>query len=70
MHHIQSWWNYRHLPNILFVHYNDLKENLTGEIRRIADFLAIPWRMNGCRRSHRRSVWRPCASGRNGWIRA
>ncbi|MEZ4682868.1 MAG: sulfotransferase domain-containing protein [Caldilineaceae bacterium] len=42
LHHSQTWWNYRHLPNILFVHYSDLKRDLTGEIRRIADFLAIP----------------------------
>lgn len=41
MHNIQSWWNYRHLPNILFVHYSDLKSDLTGEIRRLADFLSI-----------------------------
>jgi aryl sulfotransferase len=41
LHHTQSWWNYRHLPNILFVHYSDLKTDLAGEIRRIADFLAI-----------------------------
>jgi aryl sulfotransferase len=40
--HTQSWWPYRHLPNILFVHYNDLKSDLAGEIRRIADFLEIP----------------------------
>jgi aryl sulfotransferase len=42
LHHIQTWWNYRHLPNLLFVHYSDLKADLAGEIRRIADFLAIP----------------------------
>ncbi len=42
LHHTQSWWAYRHLPNILFVHYNDLKADLAGEINRIADFLAIP----------------------------
>jgi len=41
LHHTQSWWPYRHLPNIHFVHYNDLKANLAGEIRRIADFLEI-----------------------------
>ncbi|MEZ4869351.1 MAG: sulfotransferase domain-containing protein [Caldilineaceae bacterium] len=41
LHHTQSWWNYRHLPNILFVHYNDLKADLAGEIRQIADFLGI-----------------------------
>lgn len=30
------------MPNLLFVHYADLKHNLAGEIRRIADFLTIP----------------------------
>ncbi len=38
---VQTWWNYRHLPNILFVHYNDLLSNLPAEIRRIADYLNI-----------------------------
>lgn len=42
LHHTQSWWNYRRLPNILFVHYHDLKSDLASEIGRIADFLAIP----------------------------
>jgi aryl sulfotransferase len=41
MRHVQTWWNYRHLPNILFVHYNDLLKDLPGEIRRIADYLGI-----------------------------
>jgi aryl sulfotransferase len=39
--HTQSWWNYRHLDNLLFVHYGDLLTDLTGEIERIADFLDI-----------------------------
>ncbi|MFB2921270.1 sulfotransferase domain-containing protein [Aerosakkonema funiforme] len=38
---VQSWWNYRHLPNILFVHFANLKKDLAGEIRRIATFLDI-----------------------------
>jgi aryl sulfotransferase len=42
LHHSQSWWNFRHLPNLLFVHYNDLKRDLAEEIRRIANFLTIP----------------------------
>lgn len=42
LHHTASWWEFRHLENILFVHYNDLKDNLMGEIRRIASFLHIP----------------------------
>lgn len=41
MHHIQTWWNYRHLPNILFVHFNDLLTNLEAEIRRVTHFLAV-----------------------------
>lgn len=41
LHHTQSWWAYRHLPNILFVHYNDLKTDLAGEFQRIANFLDI-----------------------------
>jgi len=42
MHHTQAWWNYRHLPNILLVHYNDLLTKLPDELQRIAGFLEIP----------------------------
>jgi aryl sulfotransferase len=42
MHHNQSWWGYRHLPNILFIHYSDLLADLTGEVTRIASYLNIP----------------------------
>jgi aryl sulfotransferase len=41
LHHAQSWWDFRHLPNILFVHYKDLLADLEGEIRRIAGYLNI-----------------------------
>jgi aryl sulfotransferase len=41
LHHSQAWWEYRHLENILFVHFNDLRSDLKSEIRRIADFLDI-----------------------------
>jgi aryl sulfotransferase len=41
LHHVQSWWNFRRLPNILFVHYADLLANFRGEVQRIADFLEI-----------------------------
>ena len=37
----ETFWRERHRPNLLFVHYNDLKEDLAGEMRRIADFLNI-----------------------------
>lgn len=37
----QIWWEARLRPNVLFVHYNDLKTDLRGEMERIADFLEI-----------------------------
>jgi len=37
----QSWWTARHHSNVLLVHYNDLKSDLSGEMQRIADFLGI-----------------------------
>lgn len=40
-HHVQSWWEFRHLPNILLVHYNDLLADLNGGIKRISEFLDI-----------------------------
>jgi aryl sulfotransferase len=38
-HHVASFWAERHRPNLLLVHYNDLKADLAGEMRRIAAFL-------------------------------
>jgi len=31
----QQWWEYRRLDNILFVHVTDMKQDLTGDIRRV-----------------------------------
>lgn len=39
--HVRSWWGIRQLPNVMLVHFNDLKADLEGSIRRIAAFLAI-----------------------------
>ena len=36
-----TYWQERQRPNLLFVHYNDLKDDLAGEMVRIADFLEI-----------------------------
>jgi aryl sulfotransferase len=41
---VRSFWDFRALENVLHVHYNDLKRDLDGEMRRIADFLDIPVR--------------------------
>lgn len=40
-HHLQSWWDFRHLPNIKFVHYNNLLSDLEGEIADISNYLEI-----------------------------
>lgn len=39
---MRSWWQVRHLPNVLMVHYAQLKQDLPGQMRRIAAFLEIP----------------------------
>jgi aryl sulfotransferase len=36
-----TYWRERQRSNLLFVHYNDLKQDLAGEMQRIADFLGI-----------------------------
>jgi len=38
---VRSWWEIRHLPNVLMVHFADLKQGLETQIRRIAGFLDI-----------------------------
>jgi len=38
---VASWWAARHLPNVMLVHFNALKADLPGEMRRIAAFLDI-----------------------------
>jgi aryl sulfotransferase len=39
---VRSWWGARNLPNVKLVHFNDLKRDLPGSIRGIAQFLDIP----------------------------
>ena len=38
---VRSWWQVRHLPNLILVHFEDLKRDLPGMMRRIAGFLDI-----------------------------
>ena len=40
-HHLATWWPARDASNIMFVHYGDLLADTEGEMRRIAEFLAI-----------------------------
>ena len=39
---VRSWWAIRDLPNMYLLHFNDLKADLPGEIRRLAAFLGAP----------------------------
>ena len=36
---IRTWWAIRHLPNVHFIHYQSLKNNMEEEIQRIGEFL-------------------------------
>ncbi len=38
---IRSWWEIRNLPNVKLVHFADMKRDLPGQIKAIADFLDI-----------------------------
>ena len=38
---VRSWWAVRDLPNVLMLHFDDMKRDLAGEMRRIAAFLGI-----------------------------
>lgn len=39
---IRTWWATRDLPNVYMLHFANLKKDLSGEMRKIADFLEIP----------------------------
>ena len=43
---VSSWWSVRELPNVMLLHFNQLKRDLPGEIRRIAAFLDIAIKEN------------------------
>ncbi len=38
---IKSWWAIRHLPNVHLIHFANLKKDMPGEIKKVADFLNI-----------------------------
>lgn len=41
LHFERTWWEARERPNVLLVHYSDLKTKRENEMKRIADFLEI-----------------------------
>lgn len=38
---VGSWWKIKDLPNVMLVHFSDLKKDMKGEISKIANFLDI-----------------------------
>lgn len=40
-HHMETFWRFRHLPNVQFLHYANLQADLAGEMRRIAALLGV-----------------------------
>jgi aryl sulfotransferase len=40
-HHLATWWQYRHLPNVLLLHYANLKRDPAREISKLASFLGV-----------------------------
>jgi len=40
--HVGSWWQIKDLPNVLLLHFADLKADMPGQIRRVATFLETP----------------------------
>ncbi|MEE8314687.1 MAG: sulfotransferase domain-containing protein, partial [Myxococcota bacterium] len=41
LHHTRTYWEHRHLSNLLLVHYADLLADPQGQVRRVADFLDL-----------------------------
>jgi aryl sulfotransferase len=39
--HVQGWFDARDLPNLMLLHFADLKADMPGQIRKVADFLGI-----------------------------
>ena len=39
--YVQKWWPYRDDPNVLLLHYTDVRKDLKGHVSKIANFLDI-----------------------------
>lgn len=47
---VDSWWQVRHQPNVLLIHYSDLINNKPIEAERLARFLGCEWNPSVCER--------------------
>jgi len=41
-HHLASWWDQRHNPDVLLLCYEDMRADLPGTVQRVAAFMNIP----------------------------
>jgi len=41
LHHCQTWWEFKDLPNIEFFHYSDMLQDLNREMRRVASYIDV-----------------------------
>jgi len=39
--YVKKWWEYRKEPNVILLHYSDIRKDLKGGVRRIAKFLDV-----------------------------
>jgi aryl sulfotransferase len=39
---VRTWWQVRELPNVMFIHFANLRRDMQGHMRRIAAFLDVP----------------------------
>jgi aryl sulfotransferase len=46
---IRTWWEARNLPNVHFIHYQNLKDDMEGEMQKIGEFLGYD--VNGLKKS-------------------
>ena len=40
--HLKAWWDFKDEPNVLLLHYRNMRSDPAGSIRQIASFLEIP----------------------------
>jgi len=40
-HHLTSWWPHRHREDVLFLFFEDLKEDLEGAVAQVSDFIGV-----------------------------
>ena len=39
--YVREWWKLRHEPNVLLLHYSDIRKDLAGTITKIASFVGV-----------------------------